>query len=66
MIYEAKKVYETNKNAYNTLDDLKKIFCICEGSSNPKRKSFLLRKKGSVEKTNLNAYFLGANVTEKV
>lgn len=44
MINEEKKKYEVNKNANNTLDDLKKNFCICEGSSNPMRKSFLLRK----------------------
>ena len=44
MVNEEKKKYSANKNANNTLDDLKKFFCDCEGSADPIRKSFLLRK----------------------
>ena len=44
MVNEEKKKYTNNKNANNTLNDLKKFFCDCEGSANPSRKSFLLRK----------------------
>jgi hypothetical protein len=42
--YQERKKYFRNKNANNTIKDVRRIFVDCEGSSNPKKRSFLMRK----------------------
>ena len=44
MVKVEKKKYERNKNANNTLDDLKRMFCDCPDSAYPEKRSFWIRK----------------------
>ena len=44
LVKAEKKKYESNKNANNTLEDLRRMFCVCPGAPNPRKRSFWMRK----------------------